>query len=193
MKILYLYYNQPEAVAFLKKNIVVSGFDFTFVDDGSNPPLSCDWAKVLRIEKDIPWNQPAANNLAFNSFSPDDIVLRMDIDHYFNTYNLHRLSGMAIADNEIITFRRYSSGLELPPHPNIYLARVGDIIEAGGYNEAFCGNYGYDDRELMHRLNKKGFKTTLSDIPCFAKPKFCVRGLNRNTRINYEKFKKLIK
>lgn len=196
LTIQYLYYNQPQAITFFE----TQGFqnypvNFLFIDDGSREPLKLNWpnATVLRIEQDIPWNMPAANNLGFNhlfSQDPEAVVLRMDIDHYFKEESIHnlKLDAAAIGPKEIIQYKR----LNTTPHPNIYMARVEDLLKAGGYNLDFCGNYGYDDKELNYRLRKRFFSFSLSPVICHVNHSLRSHGLDRDKTINYEKYQKAI-
>ena len=192
MTVMYLYYNQPDAIRFFESlGYPDSGIDFLFVDDGSKEPLKCKWAKVIRIDKDIQWNQPQANNIGFEYLyceNEHEIVLRMDIDHYFTVEDLDQISKYNIFTKEVATFRREG----LHPHPNIYLASVKHLLNAGGYNEDFCGNYGYDDMELMKRLKKRFFSFT--ELPIYVKVNRTLKshGLKRDTHINREKYLKLI-
>jgi len=188
LTILYLYYNQPEAVKFLEKQGLPDyDVDFLFVDDASKIPLEVDWSDVIRILIDVEWNQPYANNMALKQLK-NGIVLRMDIDHYFKKEDIIYLKLLAkfIKENEIIHFKRGNK----TPHKNIYMARVEDLLKAGGYDERFCGNYGYDDSEFMRRLKRKKWTFTKSDIEVKINHNGGTKGLNRDTTINkalYEK------
>ena len=124
LTILYLYYNQPEAIRFLE-SIGYEDVNFLFVDDGSKAALKLDWAEVLRIDYDIPWNQPRANNKAFRHLKKG-VVLRMDIDHYFDKEDIIYLKFLShiIQDRAIIHFKRVNK----TSHPNIYMARGEDLI-----------------------------------------------------------------
>ena len=197
MKILYLYYNQPEAIKHLESiGLDNSTFEVIIIDDGSNPKLKCDWATVYRIEKDIPWNMSKANNLGFSMLNPNDTVLRLDIDHWFSLEDLEKLSEIKLKPKEIIKFNRIVCSEKqyiTKPPPNIYMARVGDLLNIGGYDERFCGNYGYEDKELMHRLKINGFKETISEVLVNTKASLHTKGLNRNLTINRELYLELIK
>lgn len=188
LTIMYLYYNQPKAIKFLEsKGHQDYDVDILFVDDGSKKPLKLDWAEVLRIDKDVHWNQPQANNLGFSHI--DGVVIRMDVDHYFEREDIKwlKLLSKTIQPKQIIHFkRRTNNGWQT--HRNIYMARVGDIMDAGGYDLDFCGNYGYDDLELMFRLNKRGFRFIESKIEVKVNHDGGTKGLHRDTAINYELF-----
>ena len=194
MTLLYLYYNQPVAIPFFEQlGYPNLPFNILFVDDASAEPLVLNWpnATVLRIDEDIPWNMPAANNLALRFLynkDPKARVLRTDIDHYFTATDLLEISKIELEHNNIVKFCRKT----LKPHPNTYLANVSDILEAGGYNEAFCGNYGYDDKELMYRLTKKGFVMRLSSIKAIVNPKMGTKNLNKDTSVNKQKFENIV-
>lgn len=192
--ILYLYYNQPKAIKFFEKlgyhNLDIP---FLFVDDASTTPLDLShWknATVLRIEKDVPWNQPAANNLAFQYLyknNPESVVLRMDIDHYFTPSQLQNVAKIQLQDNQIIHFTRKN----IAPHPNLYMAKVEHLLKAGGYNTDFCGNYGYDDKEFMHRLRRRKLKFITVPISVNTNHKVGTKNLDRDTTINQIKYKAL--
>ena len=187
MTVMYLYYNQPDAIKFFEDlGYPDIGIDFLFVDDGSKEPLKLDWATVLRIDEDVPWNQPKANNIGFKylySLAENMTVLRMDIDHYFTVNDLLDINTIKLFDKEIMTFKREGRH----PHPNIYLANVRDMVK-NGYDEQFCGSYGYDDIELMDRLKKKHFSFTSSYIKCYINHNIKQHGLERDTTVNKQKY-----
>jgi len=190
MVVMYLFYNQHNAIKRLER----LGYDnlgvrTVIVDDGSKTPLKCEWAEVYRIDEDMPWNMPQANNLGFSKIR-GEVVLRLDMDHYFEPEDLIKLSKIELQDKQIIKFKRTFNGKTVNVGKNIYLARVDDIVNVGGYNEVFCGNYGYEDADLMDRLKRAGFKVTISNIICKVDNNFTT-GLNRDTTINYRKYKQL--
>lgn len=196
LTILYLYYNQPKAIEHLQSiDAPNHNINYLFVDDGSPEPLIINWpnAEVIRIEKNTPWNQPAANNFGFSyllAANPESVVLRMDIDHYFTTNQipeLHQLS-QHLQPFQVYHFNRKN----LKSHPNIYMAHTQDLLLAGGYNLDFCGNYGYDDREFMHRLKKQNFTFHTTPITVQTNHKPGSHGLKRDTTINHQKYLKAI-
>ena len=185
MTVLYLYYNQPSAIAFFESlGYDKLDIDFLFIDDGSKIPLKVDWADVIRIDKDVAWNQPVCNNIGFEAIHGD--CLRMDIDHYFLAEDLKKINNIKVGVNEIVTFKRES----LHPHPNIFMCRPQDVLNAGGYNESFAGNYGYDDVELMKRLKREGFTFTECPIEVKVNRGLERHGLKRDFSVNKAKYEK---
>jgi predicted glycosyltransferase involved in capsule biosynthesis len=110
---------------------------------------------------------------------------------------LNKLSKVVLRPKEILKFNRvvYSKvNYKTKPPPNIYLARVSDLINVGGYNESFCGNYGYEDKELMHRLKMNGFKETISkDVTVKTKADLHTKNLNRDLTVNKKRYLEIIK
>lgn len=197
MTLFYLYYNQPEAIKNLEK-VGVPNYDCdkVIVDDGSYPPLKCDWATVYRIDEDVPWNQPAANNLGFSKIKESETILRMDIDHWIKHNDLLKIE--SLPHNHIIHFKRISHNnngfiKELAPMMNIYLTNISTIKEVGGYDESFCGSYGYDDKELMWKLKKAGCVFEIHpEIKIQVNPVFSTDKLSRDIEVNKRKYNDLI-
>lgn len=200
--ILYLYYNNKEAFEHLEKiGLNSHKIDKVFVDDGSKEPLIIgkNWinTKLLRIEEDIAWNQPQANNLGFNYIQKGKVI-RLDIDHWFNLEDLDLLMQIEIPPKTIIKFNRIAHYKDKEPKQinsgkNIYIANVEDILAIGGYNLDFCGNYGYDDGELFYRMSKNNFKIiTHESILINTTVYHHTKGLSRDATINKEKFDKII-
>ena len=192
MTIMYLYYNQPRAIDVLKQMDAENyGCNLLFVDDASKEPLKLGWknTKVIRIEEDIPWNMPRANNIGIKSLDPNERILRMDMDHFITKEQVETLKAYDLRPNEVMKFKR-SNARDYPP--NIYFTYVRNILYAGLYNEVFCGNYGYEDRDLMDRLAKKCIFTQ-SEISLYVDMDLKTRGLDRDTSINLKKYKTLWK
>ena len=192
MHFLYLYYNQPEAIEHLGKFYKDKDFQITFVDDGSLVPLNlAHWknANVHRIEEDVKWNQAAATNFGLSKIT-DKIVFRSDIDHWVGEDDIESFLKIVPRAKEIIRFRRVvhypnKEPYDLREPPNIYVANTDEIRECG-YDERFCGNYGYEDTEFFHRATKKhGFRITVHPtIKVNVKIGLHTTGLNRNPSVN---------
>ncbi len=197
---MYLYYNNKEAIANLEKiGCQDYPINFLFVDDGSKEPLKLDWknAKIIRIEEDIPWGMPRANNIGFRELA-GETVMRLDIDHYFLKEDIDQLLEISnqIKPDKIFKFMRTihkgNETTKSAPPPNIYMAQVNTIVKSGGYNERFCGNYGHEDSELMYRLAKKKITTTIFENPkVHVAASLGTKGLNRDTSINKKLFEEL--
>ena len=195
--IMYLYYNQPEALKHLEQTGLPS-FDCkkVIVDDASDVPLVCDWAKVHRIDIDVPWNQPAACNFGFSRIDDSETVLRMDIDHWVMESDFELLG--PIDHGVVVQFDRVchlidGSTTDVPMANGIYMARLSTIKEIGGYDESYCGSYGYDDKELIYRLKKNGCKFVKHpSIKIHVKIDYHTKKLNRDTSVNKARYMKLI-
>lgn len=185
----YLYYNQPNAITFLESiGAPDYAINFLFVDDGSKIPLKLNWpnAYVLRIDKDIPWNMSAANNVGFNylySQDPETIILRLDMDHFIYPRQINQILNIIphIKTKMMMKFNRMNG---IHSAPNIYMARIKDLVEAGGYDERFCGHYGYEDIEFLTRLKNKGFSFGLSTVEIQINMNEGTKGLDRDTSRN---------
>ena len=208
VKLFYLYYNNEEAFQFVKDHYGNSGVPVVIVDDGSPVPLSSvkkdpsfPELTVFRIDDDIKWGMSRANNYGMGMLAHDDIILRCDIDHYFEVEDIVKLcKSIVLEEKQIIKFDRIvynadGSSYYTPSPPNIYLCRVGDILDAGGYDERFCGHYGFEDKELMYRLEHKcGFKVTHCDHIYSKCNSWMGTGLlDRDTTINYKLYLSLVK
>lgn len=187
MTIMYLYYNQPEAIAFLESiGCPEYPIDFLFVDDGSKEPLKLDWpnAKVVRIDKDIPWNMSAANNMGFRHLSGK--VLRLDIDHYIERVQVDQLKWISPNRMELVIFSRYRPDINRPidPAPNIYLIDTEDFWSVGGYDEDYCGHYGYEDKDIRRKFDRAGFSVRHSPLMISVNTRFSTKGLDRDLTTN---------
>lgn len=128
--------------------------EFIIVDDGSPvaveipPDLDLNII-LLRVREDIPWNQPGARNLGVVC-SHSEKVLITDIDHEFPETTMQHLVRMKSQQSKIYTFARHEAdGVEINRHPNTFLLSRSTFLRYFGYDEDFCGAYGYDD--LMFR------------------------------------------
>jgi hypothetical protein len=139
--VLYTYFGQRERIS----GILEQGLKTVIVDDCSKEPLGpLDGVKVARVTDDIRWNQPGARNLGFHIC--DGWVLCADIDHLVTKENMEQLENTELKRGCV-----YYLGREDTNSVNIYVIHKDDFEKIGGYDEDFCGNYGYDD---IHFYNK---------------------------------------
>jgi len=116
---------------------VVNFFGYTGVD-----------IAVYRVQKDIPWNQDGARNLAMQE-AQTEWVYMTDMDHLVPSDQVGRMLGFveycAVTGHYYMPDQRLTSGESVHrPHPNSFLMRVDDFWAMGGYDEDFAGWYGSD-------------------------------------------------
>ena len=147
MTIIYTYYNQKERIPGILKE-KHPDCRVIIVDDCSQTPLkSLESIDVYRIDEDIPWNQPGARNLGFQE--AEGWIICADIDHLVTRENVDALINMKKEKGTI-----YYLGREDTIGWNLYLIHKDDFEKIGGYDEDFCGHYGYDDT-LFNRMAYK--------------------------------------
>lgn len=203
LTIYFPYYNQPNQLIFQLENFlkfdikILNKLHIFIVDDGSQrePALKYVTNKYInklnlilyKINIDIPWNMPEANNLAFREIKTEYII-RTDIDHYFDEYAIKNIFKLNVEDKNFYTFLRKTNENKIINNPpNIYLVSKKNYWETKGYNEYFSGNYG-DDIEFLPRLKKYNNQKNLN-IFCIVRINNHTRGLYRNIEINRNKLK----
>lgn len=146
---------------------------------------------LYRIDIDIPWNTPEANNLAFSKIDTK-YVIRSDIDHIYSEKLIHDILEKNIPDNRVLFFKRrrlidtqYNIKKKVKPGNNIYIISVKDYWKTGGYNEYFSGDYG-DDLDFIPRLKKK-FKIVITPFVNDVLVNSGTRNLNRSTENTLKK------
>ena len=194
LKIVYPFYNNHAAMDSLLPRIASLPCEVVVVDDASDPPLgvSCQNVRVMRIEVDVPWNQPAASNLGIRSLSPSDVVLRLDIDHWVDPSDFSEFEScsLGLPTRTLYQFVRVSStGKRLHPNMNMLMMRVSDFLRIGCYDEDFCGSYGYDDKEFVDRARHMGYKVEVSARGLLrVEVDAGTRNLSRDASVNKAKY-----
>ena len=196
------YYNQPEALHRQLKCMSTYHTDIRerliimIVDDGSQEHPAFDEIDqkycllldivLLRIDIDIPWNTPEANNFAFREMQTE-FSIRTDIDHLFPEDSLRHLLQIQLQTNRVYKFKRVEQGTNNPlkSPPNIYLLSCATYKTLNGYNEYFSGNYG-DDIEFLPRLYRQCV-IELLDIHTIVDTTHSTRTLPRDISINRRK------
>ena len=171
------------------------------VDDHSTEPLCIDEplpmkVTILRIDQDIPWNQPGAKNLGFK-FVTTNWALTTDIDHVVTSETCQQVLSEHRDLSTVYYFSRQividNVTTEFRPHPNSFLICRNYFWEVGGYDEDFCGNYGNDDT-LFNKLLKKKLKTVRWDhIKLVAFPTDDNTHLIRSTKTNQKLLRQKLK
>jgi hypothetical protein len=150
LTLIYTYYGQKERIP----GILAEKHPdcrVIIVDDCSPEPLqSLEGVDVYRIDTDIPWNQPGARNLGFQE--SEGWIVCADIDHLVTKRNIDDLLKLKKEKGTI-----YYLGREDTIGWNLYLIHKDDFEKIGGYDEDFCGHYGYDDT-LFNIMAQKNLK-----------------------------------
>lgn len=154
LSIVIPFYNNYEALEKVEPYLSKFDCEVIIVDDCSDKPLKLDWAKVIRLNEDIKWNQPQANNIGIK-YASNSYILRMDIDHWIEDIEPFKIE---VPEDTFMMFKRIKDRKIIHPNPNTFLFRKTYFLKVGCYNEKFCGNYGHDDTEFKYRAIKKGYK-----------------------------------
>lgn len=207
LTIYFPYYNQPDSLRkqlfnfFSFDSNILKYLNIIIVDDGSlqSPALPIIQSfkniqkiniQLIKINIDIPWNQPEANNVAFRECKTE-YMIRNDIDHYFNEVNIVKILNYPFKNNYYYSFNRkneqFNSGSS---PPNIYIMKKTDYFKIGGYNEYFSGNYG-DDIEFLPRANKLLTRKLIDDIFIIVDIYGRTKNLPRDISINKNKLKEI--
>ena len=174
--IYFPFYNQHNALKFNLElyssfsEEVRRCFDLLIVDDGSQKEqafqLVKDYVDILnlnlyKIHVDIPWNQGAANNIAFKE-SKNEWILKTGIDWIIKEDDLRTILESPLENGFAYFFHGQQvscyppfvvCGGQVSP-PDIFVLNKEGYWKTGGYNEYLCGNYG-DDFEFRPRLHEK--------------------------------------
>jgi hypothetical protein len=160
---------------------------FIVIDDFSDPPLTVDRSgpaldlRLLRVRDDIDWNMPGCRNLAAVQAN-SDWLLFFDIDNVLSPEDLTKvLLALARLDRTVrYVFRRTLDGQEVEPHLNSFLVSRWGFLRAGGYDEDFCGHYGYEDVLFRNMWRKYvGSEVLLTDV-AFQQKGWKTAGLDRD-------------
>lgn len=143
------------------------------VDDCSKYPITLPDVNLnitlLRIDKNIYWNNSGARNLGA-CFADTEKIILADIDWLIPEESLKKCLENEIADNTFIVFESYfpDGSTKGTVHPNIYCTQKATFLKYGGYNETFCGFYGED---IFYR------KKLLLNKVVFIRPNLKIIGL----------------
>ncbi len=137
--------------------------EFLIADDCSDAPLKLRTyglpLRLFRIPTDIPWNMAGAKNL-LHSKSTAEWLLFFDVDNRINPSLLGLLAGQLdkLDPRVIYLFPWILNGEEQPqPHINTFLIHRSTLDVVGGFDEDFCGHYGYEDVVFHLIAERKGF------------------------------------
>ncbi|MCP4899963.1 MAG: glycosyltransferase family 2 protein [bacterium] len=163
-------YGQPEMLAkqiatverypeSIRDNLTV-----VIVDDHGDPAVSkesavelalhVDSVKLFRVDRNIPWNQMGARNLAM--FHSKGWCLMIDPDMVFRPSIMERMFQAAekLKRGRVVKYglRHKTDGRIDMTSPNTYLIHRDDFFAVGGYDEDYAGNKGWSDVQLLDVL-----------------------------------------
>lgn len=179
---------------------VRSALTFIIVDDGSPDNKAVDTLiknkelikeaelkiNLYEIFIDKKWNSEGASNLGIKEVTTDRFV-RIDFDYHFPNESMEKILSIDLKSNEwyLFTAQEYGTNRELVRHVNTYLMMKDSFWKSGGYDEDFCGNYGWTDVLLDQIFSSYAKRYTRDDIIMLTCPKLSAHGLDRNRETNY--------
>lgn len=124
-------------------------FEIIIVDDCSKYPIELPKLNLnitlLRINKDIAWNNSGARNLGACYACTSKIFLS-DLDWFIPETTLQACIDIKLNSRDIVVFERRKT-IDSPSmrvHPNIYCMNKKTFFNLNCYDEDFCGIYGED-------------------------------------------------
>jgi len=167
-------------------------------------PLMGDCRIVCaRVNKDIQWNQAGAKNLGI-WLSRGDILAFEDVEHvpepwlYLKALRVFEANAAVgrvavprcmVKKAELLTAEGPKRKHDHTPAPGVWLARREVITAAGGYDEDFAGQYGYEDTLILSRFFDLHVKvaTLAPKDGRYMVPANChTPGMDRSTQRNSE-------
>ena len=192
--IIPVYHNEKSLLKSLtfiadKFSEIIVVFDGYKPDEKSLSDIDFLEVKAIMNYPDIPWGNARARNIgAINSNLP--YLLFLDCDHTFKNLFIEDDLSFIVPSN-VYKFKRIHKGKTAWPSGSILIHR--DLFfKVGGYDERFCGHYGYEDLHLLHKIKKSGIEIINSDIIIDVLEEGRVN-LKRDTSINKKLFDELVK
>lgn len=112
--------------------------------------------QLLRVKDDIMWNNGGARNLGVVHARTSKIVLT-DIDHVFPEKLLGKIIDHRARKSTFYKFKRTDhEGNAIRTPRNLLYMTKGLFFDALGYDEEFCGNYGFEDSFFIDLLRLRG-------------------------------------
>jgi predicted glycosyltransferase involved in capsule biosynthesis len=144
---------------------VLDNLHLVIVDDHGDPPAAIPVdiqammdCQLLRVTKQIKWNQMGARNLGVKQ-AKTDWVLMMDPDMVLEPNIAKRLVNFMprLRQGTLVKLLlRYTNDVADNSSPNVYLIHKADFRKVGGYDEDYAGHKGWSDVQFLHTL--EGFK-----------------------------------
>ena len=163
--------------------------EFLVVDDCSDQPLAVEHddlpVRTFRITTDIPWNMAGAKNLLRNQ-AKAPWLLFFDIDNLLPASEIKTLitSLGSLNEQTVYMFQRIYDDVNVDSHINTFLIHRNVLNAVGGFDEDFCGHYGYEDVFFHHLLVQKGVDRILLMDLTFVQGSARTETLNRDMERN---------
>jgi hypothetical protein len=195
LTLVYSYYNSIKAIEIQIDNWsrypleLMRKLHFILIDDCSESKADLKISfpinlVLLRVTDSIPWNQPGAKNLGFK-LAKTDWVFTSDIDHVLLPEMGEKLIELKKDKQTVYYFSRLTDkGESRNSHPNSFLIHKDVFWELGGYDEDFCGHYGYDDILLRTMIQSCCKAEHLNSVYLINHPSLGSSDLDRNRRKN---------
>ncbi len=141
--------------------------------------------KLYKVTTDINWNMAGCKNL-LNYHAKSNWLLFFDIDNYALSEELDLLilNIEKLDENNIYMFPRIHNNEFVDPHINTFLVSKKALTKFNGFDEDFCGNYGFEDVIFHNQVIKYGYNRVLLDSVKFYQHKARTNDLNRDLAIN---------
>lgn len=145
---------------------ILEHLEFIVVDDHSDIPITFDHSitstlsiRLFRVDSDIAWNQAGCRNLIFQHLRTPWALL-YDVDHIISSNHLQILiAGLdSLNKQTMYRFKRKQNSQDVNTAVNCYLAGSEALKNSAGYDEDFCGYYGFEDVCFVHQWQKNGYQ-----------------------------------
>lgn len=128
---------------------VVCVFDGYSCNNSVRKYIEARKCKVISNYPNIPWGNSRARNIGAINAS-NKYLLFIDVDHTIK----NQIGNLW--NDRVYKFKRVLNKTEW--HCNTLLMHRDIFFSVGGYDERFCGHYGYEDRYLEYRLREQGYE-----------------------------------
>jgi predicted glycosyltransferase involved in capsule biosynthesis len=129
---------------------IVCVFDGYSCSDSVRKYIESKKGKAVSNYPNIPWGNSRARNIgAINA--KNDYLLFIDVDHTIKD----QINCGWLNNDRFFKFKRVLKKTEW--HCNTLMMDKDVFFSVGGYDERFCGHYGYEDRYMEFRLREKGY------------------------------------